>query len=118
MGRGGQGMGSQRIAGRMGDMATLVLRLVLGLFLAGHGSQKLFGWFEGPGLQDTSQFMESIGLQPGRPWAITAGLSEFGGGLLMILRSEEHTSELQSRQYLVCRLLLEKKTNKNIIHNT
>src|SRR3712207_7270087 len=27
------------------------------------------------------------------------------------LRSEEHTSELQSRQYLVCRLLLEKKTN-------
>src|SRR3712207_7671451 len=31
------------------------------------------------------------------------------------LRSEEHTSELQSRQYLVCRLLLEKKNN-NIIH--
>src|SRR3712207_6963029 len=29
------------------------------------------------------------------------------------LRSEEHTSELQSRQYLVCRLLLEKKKNKN-----
>src|SRR3712207_8452485 len=28
-------------------------------------------------------------------------------------RSEEHTSELQSRQYLVCRLLLEKKKNKN-----
>src|SRR3712207_6972206 len=28
-------------------------------------------------------------------------------------RSEEHTSELQSRQYLVCRLLLEKKTNKH-----
>src|SRR3712207_7966361 len=30
-------------------------------------------------------------------------------------RSEEHTSELQSRQYLVCRLLLEKKKNKNYI---
>src|SRR3712207_7414680 len=29
-------------------------------------------------------------------------------------RSEEHTSELQSRQYLVCRLLLEKKKNKNV----
>src|SRR3712207_8262655 len=29
------------------------------------------------------------------------------------LRSEEHTSELQSRQYLVCRLLLEKKKNRN-----
>src|SRR3712207_7343846 len=37
-------------------------------------------------------------------------------------RSEEHTSELQSRQYLVCRLLLEKKKNKNVLessrHNT
>src|SRR3712207_8078998 len=30
-----------------------------------------------------------------------------------VLRSEEHTSELQSRQYLVCRLLLEKKKNLN-----
>src|SRR5438445_1707842 len=33
---------------------------------------------------------------------------------LLFLRSEEHTSELQSRQYLVCRLLLEKKKKKNI----
>src|SRR3712207_7168529 len=33
-------------------------------------------------------------------------------------RSEEHTSELQSRQYLVCRLLLEKKKTTNIVNNT
>src|SRR3712207_8112484 len=33
-------------------------------------------------------------------------------------RSEEHTSELQSRQYLVCRLLLEKKTQNSIVHTT
>src|SRR3712207_7506666 len=33
-------------------------------------------------------------------------------GELDVWRSEEHTSELQSRQYLVCRLLLEKKKNK------
>src|SRR3712207_7259847 len=32
-------------------------------------------------------------------------------------RSEEHTSELQSRQYLVCRLLLEKKNKKNTLYN-
>src|SRR3712207_8335117 len=32
-------------------------------------------------------------------------------------RSEEHTSELQSRQYLVCRLLLEKKKNRQNLHN-
>src|SRR3712207_8557356 len=38
----------------------------------------------------------------------------------VVLRSEEHTSELQSRQYLVCRLLLEKKKTiaKLSIHNT
>src|SRR3712207_8065034 len=33
-------------------------------------------------------------------------------GASVVARSEEHTSELQSRQYLVCRLLLEKKKNK------
>src|SRR3712207_8672874 len=35
-----------------------------------------------------------------------------GGGMALARRSEEHTSELQSRQYLVCRLLLEKKKKK------
>src|SRR3712207_7177608 len=34
-----------------------------------------------------------------------------------MVRSEEHTSELQSRQYLVCRLLLEKKKKKTILSN-
>src|SRR5438445_5188818 len=37
---------------------------------------------------------------------------------IVLDRSEEHTSELQSRQYLVCRLLLEKKNNIDIINNT
>src|SRR3712207_7358171 len=37
------------------------------------------------------------------------GVAGRASGLLMVDRSEEHTSELQSRQYLVCRLLLEKK---------
>src|SRR3712207_8896332 len=41
-----------------------------------------------------------------------AGRMDFGKA-----RSEEHTSELQSRQYLVCRLLLEKnKREKNLLH--
>src|SRR3712207_8038299 len=38
------------------------------------------------------------------------GLGPPDGGAVGIMRSEEHTSELQSRQYLVCRLLLEKQT--------
>src|SRR3712207_7887737 len=60
------------------------------------------------------------------------GLPEWGGGAVGVElavhgrhhlaqvtaeRSEEHTSELQSRQYLVCRLLLEKKKNKNYTHH-
>lgn len=69
----------------MASLAVLVLRLALGSFMAGHGSQKLFGWFGGPGLQNTSGWMESIGLRPGRPWALMAGLSELGGGVFMIL---------------------------------
>src|SRR5829696_662831 len=69
----------------MGNLAALVLRAVLGLLLAGHGSQKLFGWFDGPGPEGTSGFMEMLGLQPGRPWAYLAGLAEFGGGALTLL---------------------------------
>ena len=45
---------------------------------------------------------------------LTRGLS----GLSIVLRSEEHTSELQSRQYLVCRLLLEKKKKQQKYENS
>src|SRR3712207_6974985 len=47
------------------------------------------------------------------PDARTAGC-DHPPTLQRLLRSEEHTSELQSRQYLVCRLLLEKKKKENI----
>ena len=67
------------------NLALLVLRLTLGSLLAGHGAQKLFGWFGGYGLAGTSGWVESLGLRPGRPWALMAGLSEFGGGVLMVL---------------------------------
>jgi putative oxidoreductase len=69
----------------MGNLAVLILRTVVGGLLAGHGAQKLFGHFNGPGLEGTSGFMEMLGLRPGRPWAILAGLSEFGGGVLTLL---------------------------------
>ena len=69
----------------MNDLAALLLRLVQGSLLAGHGAQKLFGHFEGPGLEGTTGFMEMLGLRPGRPWAYLAGLSEFGGGVLTVL---------------------------------
>ena len=72
------------------DLATLstgllVARLALGLLLAAHGSQKLFGWFGGHGLAGTGGYFESIGFRPGRTFALAAGLAEVGGGLLLAL---------------------------------
>lgn len=68
------------------DLALLILRLSMGTFLSGHGSQKLFGWFGGYGLDATGKAFESgFGLKPGKLWALSAGLSEFGGGVLTAL---------------------------------
>jgi putative oxidoreductase len=67
------------------DLGQLVLRLTVGGLLAGHGGQKLFGWFNGPGLEGTSGWLGSMGFQPAKRWATLAGLSEFGGGTLTAL---------------------------------
>ena len=58
---------------------------MLGLAIAAHGAQKLFGWFGGRGLDGTGGYLESVGFRPGRPLAPLAGLSEFGGGVLTAL---------------------------------
>ncbi len=67
------------------DLAVLVARVVVGLLLFGHGSQKLFGWFGGYGLAGTAGWLGSMGMQPARFWALMAGLSEAAGGLLLAL---------------------------------
>jgi putative oxidoreductase len=67
------------------DLGHLILRLTAGGLLTGHGSQKLFGWFGGYGLEGTRTWLRSLGLRPGRTWAIVAGVGEFGGGLLTTL---------------------------------
>jgi putative oxidoreductase len=66
-------------------LGLLILRLVVGLTMAAHGAQKLFGWFGGYGLDGTGGFMEQLGFFPGRRSALFAGLSEFGGGVLLAL---------------------------------
>jgi putative oxidoreductase len=60
----------------------LLIRLVLGLTMAAHGSQKLFRWFDGPGLRGLAGYFGSMRLRPAFLMAVLAGLSEFVGGLL------------------------------------
>ncbi len=67
------------------DFSLLVLRVVIGLTLAAHGSMKLFGWFSSPGLKYFSGVTKSMGLRPPLFWALLAALGEFGGGLLVAL---------------------------------
>jgi putative oxidoreductase len=63
------------------DIGLLILRAVVGLALAAHGSQKLFGVFGGHGIRGTGGFFESIGFRPGPVMATFAGLCELAGGL-------------------------------------
>ncbi|HEY3958997.1 MAG TPA: DoxX family protein [Solirubrobacteraceae bacterium] len=66
-------------------IGRLLLRLVVGGLFVGHGTQKLFGWFGGNGLDATAQGFEQLGLRPGRQNAIAAGSAEAGGGALLAL---------------------------------
>jgi putative oxidoreductase len=61
----------------------LLLRLVLGLTLAAHGAQKLFGAFGGGGPRGTAAFFAGLGFRAPLLMALAAGLAEFGGGLLL-----------------------------------
>ncbi|MCA1831388.1 MAG: DoxX family protein [Actinomycetota bacterium] len=67
------------------NIGLLIVRMVVGLLFVGHGTQKLFGWFGGDGLEGTGQFMAHLGFRPGTANAGLAGASETGGGLLLAL---------------------------------
>ena len=64
-------------------ISRLFLRLTIGGLFVGHGTQKLFGWFGGHGLDATAESFERLGMKPGRPHALAAGLAEAGGGALL-----------------------------------
>ena len=65
------------------DTGILVIRVLFGLAMAGHGAQKLFGWFGGYGIKGTGGAFESLGFRPGAAFATAASLTEMGGGVLL-----------------------------------
>jgi putative oxidoreductase len=67
------------------DVGLLLLRVTFGLLLAGHGAQKLFGWFGGSGLEGTGKGFAALGYEPGAVFAGLAGAGEFLGGLGLAL---------------------------------
>ncbi len=68
------------------NFGRLLLRVSVGGFFVGHGTQKLFGWFGGNGLEATGQmFEQGLGLRPGKRHALAAGAAEAGGGALLLL---------------------------------
>jgi putative oxidoreductase len=67
------------------EYGMILLRVVAGLALAAHGSQKLFGLFGGSGPAGTRKFFAGLGFRAPLAMALIAGLSELGGGLLFVL---------------------------------
>jgi putative oxidoreductase len=66
-------------------LGVLIIRVIAGLTMAAHGSQKLFGWFDGPGRRGTAGMMEKLGFREPAVMASLAGLAEFAGGLGLAL---------------------------------
>jgi putative oxidoreductase len=67
------------------NIGLLILRLVVGVAIAAHGSQKLFGWWRGPGIRGLSTHMASMRFRPVPVWVAGAIGTEIGGGLLLAL---------------------------------
>jgi putative oxidoreductase len=65
------------------SVGLLIARVVVGLLMASHGAQKLFGWFGGYGLDKTGEFFVQLGFRPGRTFAAAASVSEVVSGLLV-----------------------------------
>jgi putative oxidoreductase len=67
------------------SLALLLLRIGVGVTMAGHGAQKAFGWFGGPGVAGFTGAMRSMGIKPAREFALLAATGELLGGILVLL---------------------------------
>lgn len=66
------------------SVGRLAVRAVIGGLFIGHGTQKLFGWFGGPGRAGTEGMMESLQLRPAKVHATLAGVTETAGGAMLV----------------------------------
>jgi putative oxidoreductase len=66
------------------DVGRLAARAVIGGLFIGHGTQKLFGWFDGPGIPGTEGMMTALGMHPTKPNAYAAALTETVGGAMLV----------------------------------
>ena len=69
----------------MATAGLLILRVVIGGILFGHGAQKVFGWWGGPGMAGWTQAMTRMRIRPPRAWALVSAFGELVGGLLVVL---------------------------------
>lgn len=65
------------------NTGRLAARLVIGGLFVGHGLQKLQGKFDGPGIEGTTEMMESLEMRPATAHAYAAGVSETAGGAML-----------------------------------
>jgi putative oxidoreductase len=70
----------------LNDFGLLLIRIILGVVLMFHGSQKLFGWFDGQGMEEFTKALTEMKRipQPEISAYLSAG-TEFGGGLLLLV---------------------------------
>lgn len=65
------------------DIGLLLLRVIVGLLFVGHGTQKLFGWFNGPGIEGTTGMYDQLDYPRPRTMAVLAGTTEAVSGALL-----------------------------------
>ena len=70
---------------KLTPFALPLLRVGMGLILIPHGAQKLFGWFGGMGFERFVQLFSNLGYKPGALWVTLVALTEFVGGILLVL---------------------------------
>jgi putative oxidoreductase len=66
-------------------IAKFAARAIIGGLFFGHGTQKLKGWFGGPGMSGTEGMMQALKMYPTRRNALAAGLTETVGGTMLAL---------------------------------